>query len=411
MSLTFKKNKKRDIPFVSSSILNSFVGCKYRYWHEFIKNDGYNHYREDTDDESIYLTFGTIVHGSIENFWKVKRTKKNLINEYEKLLVENGFTDKSYIDLGYEMLDTFFSYLTDRAPKRKMLHSELGFKVNIDGVPLHGTIDNVFYLGKGVYQIVDYKTSRVMPTDDELAENIQLSLYDLVFSNEQMKPYWYNGIKPKAIILSLHFLRYDTILELEKSEYERENAIKYFKILYNQMRVLSDKQFRPNLNRLCTYCGCKDDCPVYQSVLDDTFKNDSKEEYQNYAEYNLRCYEDTKSRINILYSELDGYKNEVETYLSNNSEPLSLDGKEYFLKQGGKRYVKVNKAISILEKNNMFNPMDFITSIPVTKLDEIVQGNPEVKKKIDAFAIGYSHYKPSITSVKSKIISKKGKRK
>ena len=85
MSLTFKKNKKRDIPFVSSSILNSFVGCKYRYWHEFIKNDGYNHYREDTDDESIYLTFGTIVHGSIENFWKVKRTKKNLINEYEKL--------------------------------------------------------------------------------------------------------------------------------------------------------------------------------------------------------------------------------------------------------------------------------------------------------------------------------------
>ena len=37
--------------------------------------------------------------------------------------------------------------------------------------------------------------------------------------------------------------------------------------------------------------------------------------------------------------------------------------------------------------------------------------NPEVKKKMDAFAIGYSHYKPSITSVKSKIISKKGKRK
>ena len=47
----------------------------------------------------------------------------------------------------------------------------------------------------------------------------------------------------------------------------------------------------------------------------------------------------------------------------------------------------------------------------VTKLDEIVQDNPEIKKKIDAFAIGYSHYKPSITSVKSKIISKKGKRK
>ena len=118
MSLTFKKNKKRDIPFVSSSILNSFVGCKYRYWHEFIKNDGYNHYREDTDDESIYLTFGTIVHGSIENFWKVKRTKKNLINEYEKLLVENGFTDKSYIDLGYEMLG-FACFVTMLIPSTR----------------------------------------------------------------------------------------------------------------------------------------------------------------------------------------------------------------------------------------------------------------------------------------------------
>lgn len=394
----------RTIPFLTSSILNQYINCKFAYYKAYIENNGYDNYRNDDDFEPIYLTFGTLIHGVIEQFWKKSdiRTKQFLISTYEHDLVNYGLTNKQYIELGYIMLDNFFNYLRKEVPPRKAIHSELGFNVKIGGLPLHGHIDQVFYHGDGIYEIEDYKTSKWVKPQDEVDEDIQLSMYDLVFSNKCMRKYWYKGIEPKGIILTLHFLRYGKVVRTERTEYSRLNALSYFRLMYKQMQHLEDNKFIPTLNNFCSFCDFKYECPLYKSVIDDTYKFPNMKEFNSKAEWNLAMYEDLKTRARILSNESDLYHEAVCDYLNlPNSTPLSYNGHDYFMFQSGRRYVKTDVAINILKEYDMWQPEYFINSLSLSKLEELIKQNPDVEKRINAFAIGFSNNYPSLTSKKS----------
>lgn len=393
--------KERDIPFITSSILNNYIGCKFSFL-DFYKHGGYETYRNnDEDGEPIYLAFGTLMHGVIEQFWKspLTRTKQFLVTTYENDIATSGFTDKGYIELGYQIIDNFFSYLLYEAPKRKLLHSELSFKVTIGGIPLHGTIDAIFYHGNGIYEIEDYKTSNFMPTQAEVDENIQLTMYDLVFSDDSMSEYWFHGIKPKGIILTLHYLRHDKRIQTERTEFSRLSALNYFRLIYKQMKVLSDDKFVPTLNKFCTYCDCAERCPLYQSVLDDTY---TPEKQKDVNENNLYLYEDYKNRIKILESEANACYNEVFDYLSiQGVPPIELDGYEYYLSQGGRRYVKKDKAIEVLTEHGLWDEklQKQCCSISVGTMEHIINENPDIEQELQK-VIGYSYNSPSLTSRK-----------
>lgn len=392
------KSKERNIPFITSSILGTYMDCKYAFL-EFYKNGGYKTYRSnDESGEPIYLAFGTLIHGIIEQFWKGNnRTKKFLIDTYEHDIATSGFTDKDYIELGYEIIDNFFSYLLHDVPKRKWLYSELSFKVVIGGVPLHGTIDAIFYHGNGIYEIEDYKTSRWMPTQAEVDENIQLSMYDLVFSNDSMSEYWYHGIKPKGIILTLHYLRHNTQIQTERTDYSRLSALNYFRLMYKQMKTLSDDKFIPTLNKFCTYCGYAESCPLYKSVIDDTYTVEVAKEDN---ESNLAMYMDLQNRIKILNEEANACYNEIHEYLSGEgSKPLVYDGYEYFLSQGGRRYIKKDKAIELMNELGIWdeNLQKQCCSISVKTMENIISQNPDAEDELQK-VIGYSYNQPSLTS-------------
>lgn len=393
----------RDIPFLSSSIINDYIGCK-RSFLEFYRSDGFKTYRNnDEDGEAIYLMFGTLIHGVIEQFWKGNnRTKKFLIKTYEHDLVEFGLTDKSYIELGYEIINNFFSYLLNEAPKRKMLHSELSFKVDIEGVPLHGTIDAVFYHGNGIYEIEDYKTSNWIPTQAEVDENIQLSMYDLVFSNDVMKDYWFHGIKPTGIILTLHYLRRDVRVQTERTQYSRLSAINYFRLIYKQMQVLDDTKFVPNVNIFCSYCSHSDVCEAYQSILSGEYEV-STNEMEDINEQNIRLYNEYNAMIKVLEEERNNCYGELVEYLSQpDAIPIEYNGYLWYVKQGGRRYVKKDKMIKILKDNGIWDEdmeKQFV-SIPVTTIDHIIKKHKDLESELQS-AIGYSYNNPSLTSEKA----------
>lgn len=403
--------KERDIPFISSSILGDYINCKYSFL-EFYNNGGYKSYRaNDEDGEPVYLAFGTLMHGVIEQFWKGNdRTHRFLVSTYEHDIETSGFVDKSYIELGYTIINNFFSYLKHGVPKRKWLYSELSFKVKIGGIPLHGTIDAVFYHGNGIYEIEDYKTSNWMPTQAEVDENIQLTMYDLVFSDESMSEYWYHGIKPKGIILTLHYLRHDARIQTERTEYSRISALNYFRLMYKQMKILDDSKFVPTLNKFCTYCGYAESCPLYESVLDDTYiPEQSEREREN--ENNLSMYMDLQNRIKILDAEAKAYYNEILNYLSDeNAEPIVHDGYEYFLSQGGRRYIKKDKAIETMLANDIWTEelQKQCCSISVKTMETIIEENPDIEEELQK-AIGYSYNSPTLVSRKMPKLFKKSK--
>lgn len=402
-----KQLVERDIPFITSSILNTYLSCKYDFYEQYIKNDGFSSYREDGGMEPLYLTFGTLVHESIQTFWQTteRRTINFLIKTYESKIEKFGFTDKGYIRLGYDLMHNFFGYVLHEAPKRKVVASELSFNVVIKGVPLHGTIDQIFYLGNGIYEIEDYKTSKWLPTQEEVDENIQLSMYDLVWSNKAMSKYWYKGIKPKAIMLSLHFLRYGEVIHTEHSDSDRFFTLNYFRMLYNQMRRLDESKFVPCPNSLCSFCA-SGGCPYYQGVLD---ADDSDEITTMKSEYDLsdiadeiQFYNAINLRIKILNAESARRYESICSRLKESDSVVKVGDTEYFMGQSSYRYVNMNMAIKILKKYGLWEPMDFITSLPVTKVEHMFKGNPDAWAELERKAI-IPHYKnPQLKTRKAK---------
>lgn len=403
---------ERHIPFISSSILNMYIDCKFAFL-DFYKNGGFKTYRNNNEqDEAIYLAFGTLIHGVIESFWKsTTRTLQFLFDTFEYNVIQSGFVDDSYIKLGYEILNNFFNYCLNIAPKRKLLHSELSFRVTIGGIPLHGTIDAIFYHGNGIYEIEDYKTSNWIPTQDEIDENIQLTMYDLVFNNESMSKYWFHGIKPKGIILTLHYLRHDVRRQTERTDYSRTSALNYFRLIYKQMCVLHDNKFIPTLNKFCSYCDCIERCPLYKSIVDDEYNSI---QLRDVNENNLSMYLDIKNRIRILESEANAYYNEIYDYLSlPNIPPLEFNGYSWYLTQGNKRYVKKDLAIKILKEHGLWNDklLSQFCSIGIGALDKVVKDSCDEKLVDDIQnAIGYSYNSPSLTSKKIPKLFKRTKK-
>ena len=74
----------RNIPFISSSIMNNFLNCKYSFL-KFFENDGFNSYRQDNENgEPIYLQFGTIIHSVIEQFGNQIQEQKSFLSIHLK---------------------------------------------------------------------------------------------------------------------------------------------------------------------------------------------------------------------------------------------------------------------------------------------------------------------------------------
>lgn len=399
--------KDRNIPFITSSILNSYIRCKYSFYDQYIQNDGFGSYREDNGDEPIYLTFGTLVHEAIQDFWQTneRRTENLLVKLYESKIEKFGFTDKDYMALGYDMMHNFFDYVLNKAPKRKVVASELSFNVKIKGVPLHGTIDQIFYLGNGIYEIEDYKTSKWLPTQDDVDDNIQLSMYDLVFSNKAMSEHWYKGIKPKAIMLSLHFLRYGEVIRTEHSDEERNFTLNYFRMLYNQMRRLDDSKFVPCPNNFCSFC-CNSGCPYYQSVIDNTNSDEIKMMKTEYdlsdIEDKIRYYNELNVRIKLLNAESADTYDTICDALRESDSVVKVGDTEYFVGQSGYRYVNVKMAVKILNKYGLWEPMDFINSLPIGKLEHLLKEYPDVWEEVERKAIIFHYKNPQLKNRKAK---------
>jgi hypothetical protein len=105
----------------------------------------------------------------------------DLLQFYEQNWLHEGYEsaeeEARYKAYGREILTKFWEI--HNADFRMPLAVERMFCIDIEGVKLRGLIDRVDKLASGGLAIVDYKTSQEIFTTDHLAENLQLTLYQL----------------------------------------------------------------------------------------------------------------------------------------------------------------------------------------------------------------------------------------
>jgi putative RecB family exonuclease len=106
---------------------------------------------------------------------------ENLLHFYEMTWKSQGYEspeeEKRYHDFGKEILTRFWA--VHHADFHIPVALEKGFFFDIEGVKLRGFMDRVDKLASGGLAVIDYKTNKELFTADYLADDLQLTIYQM----------------------------------------------------------------------------------------------------------------------------------------------------------------------------------------------------------------------------------------
>ncbi len=353
---------------ISATRISTFLKCKRRYWYQYVDKI------PKLSNPSFRL--GLACHEALElagNIWleggdgKTEFTEdevKRIMDEYIKVSVREGIEEMEVHDEGMNLV---LSRLCSFNIGKSLLSLELPFGfpghehadlTTSEGVPLIGKIDKIVELDSESILIVDYKTSKTVPTPGQLKTDLQLSLYDLVGSI-----LWPDC---KRIVLCLDMLKHDPVYTYRTKE-QRENFNKYLTEVYNQMTSLkNEKDATPSLNILCPWCDFKDYCSEYKEACDK-----SKHDFMPISKMSDSELVSEYERLTKTMKILDMRKREMGMLMM---EKIQRDGGS----------IKGDDSQIVIRQNSRtsYDPRAIVNAIPAEDLSGVVSIN---KKAIEGY--------------------------
>lgn len=235
-----------------------------------------------------YFTFGRVIHSALEELvrplvvpsarrigesdsqrtlddWQPalspggarhSMTMDDLLATYERLWSSEGYTsveeEGRYRVLGRDLLRRFYDQFVRDRPQSISVEEHL--ETRWDGIPIHGYIDRIDRNASGGLEVVDYKTTRELSSDDA-RDSDQLSLYQVLVERNYPEPV--EG-------LTLYHLRSQTPIRVPP---RGRGALA---TLHDRMGTVVDgiraEAFEPTPGRQCTRCDFRPICPEFKSV-------------------------------------------------------------------------------------------------------------------------------------------------
>jgi RecB family exonuclease len=214
--------------------------------------------------ERGYFSFGTTMHSCAEYFYKVGAppppSLEEMLRYYEQKWLSRGYEsaeeEARYKAYGREILKKFCEIHS--AGFRLPIATEQNFMLDIDGVKLRGFIDRVDKLESGGLAVVDYKTNKDLFTADYLAEDLQLTIYQLAAEQKWRLP---------VEKLTLYHLRSNTPCSVPPRSREKLEAAR--NLVLDTAENITAGKFPAIENSFCP-CDFPQYCPYYRHKYQDT---------------------------------------------------------------------------------------------------------------------------------------------
>ena len=324
--------------------------------------------------KSPALSFGSSIHDALKVFYSVPTPSAPTLDELLNFLKSNwkneGYEDKvkenSYFDHALKVLTQF--YYSNVEDFYLPLATEYRFELNLNGITLIGVIDRVDKKHDGSLEIIDYKTSRKLPAQSRVDNDMQLSIYHLAVEN-----LW--NVAPEK--LTFYFLLPDIKLSTKRTKDQTKETINFITKTNND---ILEKKFQAKQNPLCPWCDYQIRCPLYKHKYDKIFKNDSGK-----VDSLINEYISTKEETTKLDSKLEMVSQQIHNYcIEHNLSQLFSE--KYIIsrkKRTGNNY-NLEKLREILEPLNLWEE---IIKVDPKILDSLVQSNKinqETKEKIES---------------------------
>jgi hypothetical protein len=289
---------------LSYSALDSFQNCSLKY-----KFQNIDKLKEPKSKEAV---FGTLVHGTLKFIHtpsllspKLEDALDYFSRNWNSDVFEDELEERNAFSMGVAMIQEY--YKKNNIADYNIVDLESRFAVEIKDPKngaLHiisGIIDRIDKTEDG-YEIIDYKTTKKMPSQDKVDNDLQLSVY----LNAFLARYPKEIDRLDKVTVSLYYLKHGVKLSSTRT---LDQLVVAKQLFLDVIAEIEKGVFVPNVTPLCDWCGFQKICPMWKHKFKDERKIDSEEINTAIGDYiNLKsAITSTKTQLAELQEKIASY--------------------------------------------------------------------------------------------------------
>ena len=299
---------------ISYSALDTYQNCSLKY-----KFQNIDKIKEPKSKEAV---FGTLIHSTLKFIHtpsllqpKLEEALDYFSKNWNADVFENEMEERAAFSQGVQIIQNY--YKKNDPAAANVVDLESRFAIEIAGnknTPVKSSADDhgASHIVSGIidrvdktedgYEIIDYKTTKKMPSQEKVDNDLQLSVYLNAFLSRYPK----EAANLDKITVSLYYLKHGVKLSSTRTKEQLENAKKIF---LDVVAAIEEEKFEPNVTPLCDWCGYQKLCPMWKHKFKEERKIDTEEINAAIEEYiNIKAaITTTKTRIAELSEKITDY--------------------------------------------------------------------------------------------------------
>jgi hypothetical protein len=225
-------------------------------------------------------------------------------NSWNPAVFDSEDEERAAFTQGIRIIQEY--YRTNNPANFNVVDLESRFQIEIkDQTESHiisGIIDRIDRTPDG-YEIIDYKTTKKMPSQEKVDNDLQLSVY----LNAFLARYPKEIENLDKIKVSLYYLKHGVKLSSTRTIEQLEQSNQLF---LDTIKVIGEGKFEPNVTPLCDWCGYQNICPMWKHKFKELRKIDTDTVNAEIAEFI-----ELKSAITITKERLSKLQADIESYM------------------------------------------------------------------------------------------------
>lgn len=264
---------------ISYSSLETYRTCPLKY--------KFKHIDKIAEPKSKEAVFGTLIHGTLKFIHtpaivppSVEAAIDYFAKGWNQEVFEDEIEERAAFTQGVQMIQQYYEKHRIEDANIIDLESRFSLEIGNEERGIHtvsGSIDRIDKTAEG-YEIIDYKTSRKMPSQEKVDQDIQLSIYLRAFLDRYPK----ERERIDKITVSLYYLKHGVKLSSKRTLADLEALENRF---LDVIDAIESEAFDPILSPLCDWCGYKKICPIWKHQYKETRVVESAEAEEAIEEF------------------------------------------------------------------------------------------------------------------------------
>lgn len=324
---------------LSVSRLKRLEECPAAYAYHYI-------FKVDSDEEAVPADFGVLLHEVLETImqWVVDTEFTGQISEQQVLDLYRAAWPRYESLIGIELYQEGARILREHIRKHgrvdhlRILSVELEFNLRLEEFVVNGYMDRVDKVNDDTIRIVDYKSSWLIFSRDEIDADLQMSVYGL--AAQQMWPW------AKHIEYEFHMIRHGVELKTSRTQQQLDDARDYVLTMGRQSETA--EEFPARLNSNCSTCAFRKICPEYARAIE------GKIEKIAYTQDDLdavaRAQQQAAKLAKLYYARKRETEDILRPHIDKHEEIVAGGAKFRMIKYAREKEYPIDKTIGLLTK-------------------------------------------------------------